>query len=117
MSTTPPPDAPVTVWVDFNTIETRPDGRQELTTAWHDGLDLRQAVTADDGEGTRLPGVVSGLKDHGRGPLLTIELTEAPLRARLRTWRDRFRERMQRQTAGDNSTQIQIGNWDDGGKR
>lgn len=64
------------VWTDFNDILTRVDGKREVTGMWMPGMDyeLREEVMLWDHDGIELPGVVCGIKDHGRGPFLCVEI-------------------------------------------
>lgn len=62
------------IWVDFNSVEVREDGKHQVVTAWVDGLSLREPVMAYDGDGFEMPGFICGLLDHGRGPMLVVEL-------------------------------------------
>lgn len=63
----------VHVWCDFNDILTRVDGVQEVDTKYVEGVELRQPVYLHD-EDCFVIGVVSGIKDYGRGRFLSVEM-------------------------------------------
>lgn len=66
-------DYPV-LFVDFNAMHRREDDLFEVSSPWIEGLVLRQPVILDDNDGTTAAGIVSGFKDHGRGPFVLVEV-------------------------------------------